>query len=105
MPRGLSLESISKEEFLRSLDDLGAEEVRVRLDNGQFSFRNDQLRLAREWLRHVEARRSERRSNSGLEMSREILEMAKSAQNAAWVAAIAATISVVCTVIIAFVKA
>ncbi|MFO1242739.1 MAG: hypothetical protein U1E36_06010 [Rickettsiales bacterium] len=77
----------TKEEFWAELEALGEEEVRVRIVTKKYGDVGDKLALAKEWLESQERRRSDA-------SHAEQIHIARSAKNAAWIAAIAAVIAV-----------
>lgn len=80
----------TKEPFLAALDELGESEVRSRLVGGIWNARR--RGFAEAWLHERERERSDS-SNS------EQMHVARSAKNAAWVAAIAAIVATTCAIV------
>lgn len=73
------------DEFKKTLDEMGEQQVRRILARGAFN--TQRTRVAESWLEELSDTRSER-------SQRESLDIARSAKNAAWAAAIAAIIAV-----------
>ena len=88
MPRDTS----ARDQFLAGLDEVGEDEVRLRLRTGRYGNANGHRQLAEEWVDRLERSRS---MDSSLEHKR----AARSANTAAWVAAIAATIAAICAIV------
>jgi hypothetical protein len=74
-----------QDEFLKSLDEMGEQQVRRILSRGAWNQRR--TKWAEGWLAELGDSRSER-------SQRESLTIARSAKNAAWAAAIAAMIAI-----------
>ncbi|HEY7301598.1 MAG TPA: hypothetical protein VH684_27215 [Xanthobacteraceae bacterium] len=83
----------TKEEFWAELDEIGEDEVRVRLATKYYSDVNERGPLAREWLQRRELSRAAEVERSREASSLEHMRIARSAKNAAWTAAIAAMIA------------
>lgn len=73
-------------DFLKSLDEMGEQQVRRVLARGGWNTRR--TKIAEGWLQELDDSRSER-------SNREALRIARSAKNAAWIAAIAAIAAVI----------
>ena len=74
------------DEFLKTLDEMGEQQVRRVLARGAWN--SQRTKAAEGWLEELGNTRQERQS-------RESLQIAKSANRAAWIAAIAAIIAVI----------
>jgi len=99
------------EEFTKSLETLGEDDVRAKLSQGVWA--NRRKSWANDWLRANEASRAEEKEAATLSLAeegntaareankiaRDNLRAVKSAKNAAWAAAVAAIIAAVCAVI------
>jgi hypothetical protein len=94
----------TKEQFWAELEKLGPDEVRVRLATKYYSDVNERGLLAREWLHRLdlaaEAEVERKRDSSSAEQIR----IARSAKNAAWVAAIIAIIAAIIAAAAAFIS-
>ena len=85
-------ETFTKEQFWAELDEAGEATVRERVITRRYGSGNNKLQLAEEWLRLKDVVRSEK-------TTREQLRISRSSRNAAWVAASAAVIAVVISVV------
>jgi len=79
------MDDLAIDEFKRSLDETGEQQVRRILARGAFN--PQRTRVAEAWLEELNDTRESR-------SMRESLAIAKSAKNAAWAAAIAAIIAI-----------
>ena len=89
----------TKEQFWAELEQLGEDAVRIRIITKVYGDASDKRSLAEEWLRHKDRLRIDA---SNVEQIR----IARSAKNAAWVAAIGAIIAAliaIASVVIAYV--
>lgn len=78
-------------------DAIGEDEVRKRIVSKNYAGQN--LALAQEWLRRKDQERAEVESSRKDASNREQINIARSAKNAAWIAAIAAIVAAIAAVI------
>lgn len=81
----------------REFEELG--EMKVRQNLATHVYGEDNQRMAREWLAHKDQVRASEASRLNEASSREQIDIARSAKNAAWTAAIAAAIAAICATI------
>jgi hypothetical protein len=93
------METWTKEDFWAELDQIGPDEVRVRLAIKYYSDATEKGPLAREWLRRMDQTASDEREHSKIASNVEQIRIARSAKNAAWAAAIMAAIAAIAAII------
>lgn len=88
---------MNRQEFIRHLEKLGVEAVRIKLQSGAYG--PDKLSVISQWLGESERQSSLNAEARKEASSREQIEIARSAKNAAWAAAIAAIIAAIAAVV------
>ena len=93
------MQTFTRDEFWAELEQLGEDAVRERVITGKFGSGNKKLPLAEEWLRLKEKSRSDAAANAAHDLDVETVRVAKSARDAAWVAAGCAVIAVIISLV------
>ena len=85
-----------RDEFFAELETTGELQVRTNIAQKYYGFHNGKMQLAEEWLRIKDQDRRDSADAREEAARREQINIARSAKNAAWVAAIAAIIAAIC---------
>lgn len=96
------METFTKAQFWAELDTAGEHVVRERVIGKVYGAGNSKLALAEEWLRVREVARADAQAQAAHNVALENLRTAKSAKNAAWVAAASAVVAIISSLVAFF---
>jgi len=89
------MQTFTTEEFFAKLDELGENEVRIKLVTKIYGPNSDKRALAEEWLRRKEDQRRDEREDRSAERARRMMYSAWAANVIAIIAAITAIVAAI----------